>query len=308
MSSIYRKYLTCFVLTFAPFILTAVEETIKGAYKPPILTTTAIIEVYDHDKFSGIVLIERGKAPFGKAIPGGKVEYGETVENAVRREMLEEVGLELQDLKQFHVYSDPSRDFRHHSVEVTHVAKAFSMPVAGDDAAKAFVVKIEDIPWNELAFDHAQIIHDYLDYKAGRESLSIFSPDKNDRQAINQIIDHFTSAWNHSGKGFADYYSEDADFVNIFGKAFSGQQEIEERHINIHESFLKGSIFEVTDLKLREVKPGVVIAHVYWTVSNIQKPGKDHLNKIMKGIFTHVLLKNHDNWEITASQNTLISN
>lgn len=135
-------------------------------HRPPILTTTAIIEVYDElENFQGIVLIERGKAPWGKAIPGGKVEYGETVEAAVRREMMEEVHLELYDLKQFHVYSDPQRDFRHHSVEVAHLAKAYQPPQAGDDAAKAFIVKIEDIPWDELAFDHALVLHDYLNWR-----------------------------------------------------------------------------------------------------------------------------------------------
>lgn len=85
--------------------------------------------------------------------------------------MLEEVSLDLIDLQQFHVYSDPTRDFRHHSVEVTHLAKAFTEPTAGDDAAKAFIVQIEDIPWKELAFDHAQILHDYLDYKNGCNGL-----------------------------------------------------------------------------------------------------------------------------------------
>ncbi|HRW58749.1 MAG TPA: NUDIX hydrolase [Chlamydiales bacterium] len=138
-------------------------------YTPPILTTTAIIEIYQDNQFQGIVLIERKKAPFGKAIPGGKVEYGETVEQAVRREMLEEVNLELEDLMQFHVYSDPSRDFRHHSVEVTHIAKAYSIPHAGDDAAKAFIVKIQDIPWNDLAFDHALILKDYLQWRDAKE-------------------------------------------------------------------------------------------------------------------------------------------
>lgn len=142
-------------------------------HKPPILTTTAIIEVYEQGEFKGIVLIERGKAPFGKAIPGGKVEYGETVESAVRREMIEEVNLELDDLRQFHVYSDPARDFRHHSVEVAHTAKAFQLPIAGDDAAKVFVVKLEDIPWSELAFDHAQVLKDYMEWIAGNSSLSM---------------------------------------------------------------------------------------------------------------------------------------
>lgn len=173
MTSICKKCLVYFVLAFAPVMGSAEVQPTKAVHKPPILTTTAIIEVYDLDNFKGIVLIERGKAPFGKAIPGGKVEYGETVENAVRREMMEEVNLELHGLQQFHVYSEPSRDFRHHSVEVTHIAKAFALPIAGDDAAKAFVVKIEDIPWDELAFDHAQILHDYLDYKNGKQSLTM---------------------------------------------------------------------------------------------------------------------------------------
>ncbi|MBS0620895.1 MAG: NUDIX hydrolase [Verrucomicrobia bacterium] len=151
------------------------DEPVKiaQAHKPPILTTTAIIEIHEEDQFLGIVLIERGKAPFGKAIPGGKVEYGETVESAVRREMMEEVHLDLNDLRQFHVYSDPSRDFRHHSVEVAHVAKADKKPTAGDDAAKAFIVKLEDIPWDELAFDHAQVLRDYLDWRKGNTALAM---------------------------------------------------------------------------------------------------------------------------------------
>lgn len=166
-----NKYLLAIAFTLAPLAGHAAE-----AHKPPILTTTAIIEVYDGAQFQGIVLIERGKAPWGKAIPGGKVEYGETVENAVRREMMEEVSLELNDLRQFHVYSDPSRDFRHHSVEVAHIAKADKKPTAGDDAAKAFVVKLEDIPWNELAFDHTQVLKDYIEWRNGNANLAMPKP------------------------------------------------------------------------------------------------------------------------------------
>lgn len=172
--STLSKYFILFAITLTPFTVYS-NEIVKTAqaHKPPILTTTAIIEIYEAGQFKGIVLIERGKAPWGKAIPGGKVEYGETVENAVRREMMEEVNLDLNDLRQFHVYSDPNRDFRHHSVEVTHVAKAYKNPTAGDDAAKAFVVKLEDIPWNELAFDHAQVLKHYLEWRNGNTTLAM---------------------------------------------------------------------------------------------------------------------------------------
>lgn len=133
---------------------------------------------------------------------------------------------------------------------------------------------------------------------------SIAALDETDHKSINQIIEHFTDVWNHhEGHGFADYYAQDADFVNIFGMVFSGKQEIETRHVKILETFLKGYTFEVLDLKLREAKPDLVIALVYWKVSNAQKPGNE-----MKGVFTHVLLKTQDKWEITASQNTTISN
>jgi 8-oxo-dGTP diphosphatase len=170
---ILKKYYFFLALTLLPLISYANQPSTIKSHKPPILTTTAIIDIYEAEEFKGIVLIERGKAPFGKAIPGGKVEYGETVENAVRREMMEEVNLELNDLRQFHVYSEPSRDFRHHSVEVTHTAKAYSAPKAGDDAAEAFVVKLEDIPWKELAFDHAKILKDYIQWRKGNQTIAM---------------------------------------------------------------------------------------------------------------------------------------
>jgi hypothetical protein len=68
---------------------------------------------------------------------------------------------------------------------------------------------------------------------------SLFALDTNDRNAIDKIVEHFTHAWNDcEGMGSGDYYTQDADFVNIFGMAFSGKQEIESRHVKIHETFL----------------------------------------------------------------------
>lgn len=131
-------------------------------------------------------------------------------------------------------------------------------------------------------------------------SSSLFALDANDQESILKIIDHITLTWNdQGGHGFADDYAQDADFVNIYGSAFSGNQEIETRHVYILETFLKGTHFEVDQLSLREAQPGVVIAHVYWKLSNVPQVN------IMKGIMTHVLLNNDGRWEITATQNTL---
>lgn len=139
--------------------------------------------------------------------------------------------------------------------------------------------------------------------------FSIFGFDIADQNSIRNIVGHFANAWNnHEGRGFADYYAEDADFVNIFGMTFSGKPEIERRHIQILETFLKGSNFEVIDQKLREVKPGLVIALVYWKVTGIQKPGESSAIETMKGVFTHTFVKNGEKWEIVSTQNTLITN
>lgn len=127
----------------------------------PKLTVDCII-----DYKGSIVLIERKNPPYGWALPGGFVDVGETVENAVRREMMEETNLKLQDLKQFHVYSDPNRDKRMHTVAVVFTARAAEQPKAGDDAKNAKLVTKDEITGmierGEFAFDHGEILKDYF--------------------------------------------------------------------------------------------------------------------------------------------------
>lgn len=129
----------------------------------PFTTVDAIIEIN-----GGIVIIERSNPPFGWALPGGFVDYGESLEDAVRREMKEETGLDLEGLKQFHTYSAPGRDPRFHTIATVFIAQAKGTPRAGDDAAGLKVVKLEEIEKLNFAFDHKQIIRDYLKYKQGK--------------------------------------------------------------------------------------------------------------------------------------------
>lgn len=126
----------------------------------PKLAADVIIELIDRPG-RPIVLIERGHAPAGWAIPGGFVEVGEAVEQAAVREAREETGLDVRLIALLGVYSDPSRDARGHTASVVYVGEARGEPVGQDDAAGAGVFSPDGLP-APLAFDHAQILADYL--------------------------------------------------------------------------------------------------------------------------------------------------
>jgi O-acetyl-ADP-ribose deacetylase (regulator of RNase III)/ADP-ribose pyrophosphatase YjhB (NUDIX family) len=126
----------------------------------PFVAVDCIIDISN-----GIVIIERSNPPFGWALPGGFVDNYESLEDAVRREMKEETDLELLDLKQFHAYSKPGRDPRFHTIGIVFTAKGKGVPKAGDDAAALKVISLKDIDKINFAFDHRQIIKDYIRYK-----------------------------------------------------------------------------------------------------------------------------------------------
>jgi len=129
----------------------------------PFVTVDAIIEIDD-----GIVLIQRSNPPFGLALPGGFVDYGESLEEAVIREAKEETDLNLEGVRQFHTYSEPNRDPRFHTIGTVFIAKANGKPKAGDDAASLRIVKLSEIQNLDFAFDHKKILQDYLKYKSGK--------------------------------------------------------------------------------------------------------------------------------------------
>jgi 8-oxo-dGTP diphosphatase len=108
----------------------------------------------------GIVLIKRKYKPYGWAIPGGYVEYGEPVEKAAAREANEETNLKLRNLKQFHVYSDPKRDPRRHTISVVFTANGFGKLRIMDETKEIGVFKKDKIP--KLVFDHEKILNDYF--------------------------------------------------------------------------------------------------------------------------------------------------
>lgn len=126
----------------------------------PVPTVDIIIELASGD----IVLIKRKNPPPGWALPGGFVDYGESLEEAARREAREETSLEVDLVRQFHSYSRPDRDPRGHTISTVFIARAAGRPRAADDAAALGVFSREDLP-SPLAFDHAEILDDYFNQR-----------------------------------------------------------------------------------------------------------------------------------------------
>ncbi len=136
-------------------------------FRNPVPTVDVIIEVGE-----GIVLIRRRNPPLGWALPGGFVDYGESLERAAVREACEETSLDVELTGQLGAYSDPSRDPRQHTISVVFTARATGTPVGADDATEARVFTRETLPAG-LAFDHGRILEDYYDRRrTGRSSGS----------------------------------------------------------------------------------------------------------------------------------------
>ena len=126
-----------------------------SCHRNPTPTVDIIIEVDEE-----IVLIERKNPPFGWALPGGFVDYGESYETAALREAEEETNLKVRELRQFHTYSNPDRDPRQHTASTVFIGRADTSPEAGDDAARAGLFREDNLP--QLAFDHGKILQDYF--------------------------------------------------------------------------------------------------------------------------------------------------
>jgi ADP-ribose pyrophosphatase YjhB (NUDIX family) len=136
-------------------------------FRNPVPTVDLVIEVE-----GGIVLIRRRNPPHGWALPGGFVDYGESLESAALREAREETSLDVKLTGQLGAYSDPSRDPRQHTISVVFTARASGTPRGGDDAAEAGVFTRDSLP-ADLAFDHGRILGDYFDRRRNGRAPSL---------------------------------------------------------------------------------------------------------------------------------------
>ena len=130
-------------------------------YRIPSVTT----DIFIFDEDFNFILIKRRNDPYKDcwALPGGFVEYGESVETAAVREAKEEttIDVELKDL--VNVYSEPDRDPRGHTITIAFTAKGdFSQRKADDDACDIAIFSADKLGEINLAFDHEKIIEDCL--------------------------------------------------------------------------------------------------------------------------------------------------
>lgn len=130
--------------------------------KCPFVAVDVIVEINDK-----IVLISRKNPPYGWAIPGGFVDYGEKLEDAAIREIKEEISLDVELVTLLGVYSDPERDKRLHAASAVYIGVSDGTPVAADDAKEAKLFSVDDLP--TMVFDHSLILNDYIKYKASKE-------------------------------------------------------------------------------------------------------------------------------------------
>ena len=146
-----------------PILKPQLSINLTVTYRNPTPTTDIIIELIDRPH-RPIILIERLNPPHGWALPGGFVDYGESLATAAVREAKEEIGLDVQLIEQFHLYSAPDRDPRQHTISLVFIATATGTPIAQDDAKSVGIFAQWEIP-PQLCFDHGQIIQDYFHYR-----------------------------------------------------------------------------------------------------------------------------------------------
>lgn len=131
-------------------------------YPHPAVTTDCVVFGWDGKRMH-VLLVERGREPHRRmwALPGGFLEMGEDGETGARRELQEETGLEVKEMRQFHAFTEPGRDPRERVVSIGYYAFVQVQEVKGaDDAARAAWHDLEKLP--ALAFDHTRIVKEAL--------------------------------------------------------------------------------------------------------------------------------------------------
>jgi 8-oxo-dGTP diphosphatase len=205
---------------------------VSGATKSdyPIFGVTCDIVIFTMlDKQPAVLLVKRGGDTFAGmwALPGGFKHPDETLDEAARRELLEETNVEAPPyLAQFHAYGDPGRDPRQNVVTIAYLAVLPKVNAirGGTDAVDAALHPIEDVVSSvlPLAFDHSQIVSDAFDYVAEQLEVSDIATSFVPKEfSLSQLRNVYESFWGShlDGANFRrNLISDDLDYVKSTGK------------------------------------------------------------------------------------------
>lgn len=130
-------------------------------YEYPRPAVTVDLVLLTREARPRVLLIRRKREPFAGAwaLPGGFVDENERLEDAARRELIEETGVDVTHLRQLRAFGDPGRDPRGWTISIAFLAEVDPTqlrPVAADDAADVAWHDVSSLP--NLAFDHAAIL------------------------------------------------------------------------------------------------------------------------------------------------------
>ena len=152
------------------------------------------------------------------------------------------------------------------------------------------------------------IINCSLFFCTGLLSYSVSALTEADKIAMETVVANFDHSWNDlKGYGISYLYLNNGDFINIYGMHITGNSEIESRHIQILNTFLKDSKLHSDSISFKEITPDVVSMYVNWTLDGYRDPNSDNKlpGETRKGVFTHIFLHQNDHWLITTTQNTM---
>jgi 8-oxo-dGTP diphosphatase len=171
---------------------------------PPVAVTVDVVILTIVDGQLSVLLVRRGGHPHrGRwAVPGGFVEAGEKLDEAARRELQEETGIDAGvHIEQLAAYGDPGRDPRMRVVSVAYVAMVPDVtgPQAGSDASEACLWPVTDLRDRRrvpLAFDHARILADAIDRaRAKLEYTSLATTFLDDPFTIADLRRVYETVW-----------------------------------------------------------------------------------------------------------------
>jgi uncharacterized protein (TIGR02246 family) len=128
-----------------------------------------------------------------------------------------------------------------------------------------------------------------------------------DEQAIHAVCSQVIENWNvHDMKAFGELFSDDAEFVNVYGMWWTGRERIQAEHEVMHATVFRQSRLSARNMRVKFLRPDVASLHVLWELTGLALPNGQPLPD-REGVLVYILVKDVGEWRIAVGQNTDIA-